>query len=87
MRKTEPLLEALFGAIHLGAQPRVASVPAFVYHANAPSCTMNRMNTNAQGCASSTPVSASRRAKEGCGSATRPTPNPSFKRTRLRRSA
>jgi len=62
------------------------NLPACVYRGRAPSCTMNRMNTWAQGCGFSVAV-GSGLAKNGCGTATRPTPNPSFKRTRLRRSA
>jgi len=61
--------------------------PASVYRARAPSCTMNRMNTWAQGCASSSAAVGSGLAKNGCGSATRSTPNHSFKRTCLRQSA
>ena len=63
------------------------TLPACVYRARAPSCTMNRMNTWAQGSSSSSVAVGSGLVKTGCGTATRPTPNPSFKRTRLRRSA
>jgi len=63
------------------------NLPASVYRARAPSCTMSRMNTSAHGCGASSVAVGSGLAKDGCGTATGATPNPSFKRTCLRQSA